>query len=235
MTRSPDSALQLPACPAPGPSRAGLLGKLMAAVRPEFRVDIYLPATDDPVLGVRECSVPGCDRAFWLLGLCSAHARRWRLRGQPDMADFLADPGPALHGRSEPGGCLVNGCQYGTAGHGICSRHRRRWEHAGRPGPAAWAATVDAVPPEIAEAMPQCRLPFLQPLDGERPQYLLQVAHHSLASAQLPAAGGVHPGRPTARQSTHRFPAPALPCAAGVAVRRAVPPPRTGQTPLRRW
>ena len=162
MTVSPQApgSLPRPAFPVPGPSRAGLLGKLVAAVRPEFRVEIYLPATDDPVLGVRECAVPGCDRAFWMLGLCSAHARRWRLRGQPDMSGFLADPGPALHGRSEPGGCLVSGCHYGSASHGICSRHRGRWERAGRPDPAAWAATVEAVPADIAETMPQCRLPF---------------------------------------------------------------------------
>ena len=33
------------------PSQTGLLEKLLAAVRPEFRVDVYLPAPDDLVLG----------------------------------------------------------------------------------------------------------------------------------------------------------------------------------------
>ena len=35
----------------PASAGGGLLGKLLAAVRPEFRVEVYLPAPDDPVLG----------------------------------------------------------------------------------------------------------------------------------------------------------------------------------------
>jgi integrase len=137
--------------------RAGLVGKLMATVRPSFRAEIYVPAGDDPVLGVRGCAVPDCDRSFWLAGLCSAHARRWQMRGRPDLEAFLAEPGPAVHGRSEPGGCTVTGCHYGTAGHGICSRHHGGWERAGRPDPLTWAAAVPAVP---AGVHPPCLLPF---------------------------------------------------------------------------
>jgi hypothetical protein len=37
---------------------AGLLAKLLAAVRPEFRVEVYVPASDDPVLGRPSCVVP---------------------------------------------------------------------------------------------------------------------------------------------------------------------------------
>ena len=56
----------------------GLLGKLLAAVRPEFRVEVYLPAPDDPVLGRPACAVPGCDRSGWEYGLCGGHSNRWR-------------------------------------------------------------------------------------------------------------------------------------------------------------
>ena len=36
-------------------TRGGLLEKLLAAVRPEFRVDVYVPDPDDPVLGRPLC------------------------------------------------------------------------------------------------------------------------------------------------------------------------------------
>src|SRR5947209_8609782 len=74
---------------------AGLLAKLLAAVRPEFRVEVYVPAPDDPVLGGPSCVVPGCDRSGWEYGLCGGHSHRWRSRGRPDLVGFLTDPGPA--------------------------------------------------------------------------------------------------------------------------------------------
>ena len=46
----------------PAAGRAGLLGKLLAAVRREFRAGILVPDPDDPVLGRRECPADGCDR-----------------------------------------------------------------------------------------------------------------------------------------------------------------------------
>ena len=46
------------AAPAAG---AGLLEKLLATVRPEFRVDVLVPSADDPVLGVPVCAVVTCD------------------------------------------------------------------------------------------------------------------------------------------------------------------------------
>lgn len=129
----------------------------MVAVRPEFRVDVLVIDPTDPVLGKRGCTVPDCDRSAWLQGLCGGHSHRWRCRDRPELAVFLADPGPPLAGRSEPGGCTVSGCHYGTSGRGLCIRHRDRWARAGKPDPAAWAAAAPAVDPS---GRPECRLPF---------------------------------------------------------------------------
>ncbi|GIF13528.1 hypothetical protein Ate01nite_35600 [Actinoplanes teichomyceticus] len=72
--------------------RAGLLEKLLAAVRAEFRTEIYRPRPDDPVFASPPCTVSDCDRPVIQSGLCNAHAIRWRQRGHPDMHAFLADP-----------------------------------------------------------------------------------------------------------------------------------------------
>lgn len=141
----------------PASGRAGLLEKLMAAVRPEFRVDVYLPANNDPVLGLRPCRVDNCDRSTGEHGLCSSHARRWRRDGCPEFTRFLAEPGPLLHGRSEPSSCTVRGCRYGTSGFGLCMRHRSKWTTAGQPDPADWAANAPTVDATDRAA---CRLPF---------------------------------------------------------------------------
>jgi len=140
------------------PSRSGLLEKLMAAVRPEFRLDILIPDQTDPVLGWRFCAVSGCDRPAHDYEMCKGHGLRWRRTpGRPNRASFLAAPGPPLRGRSEPASCTVPGCRYGTSGQGLCSRHRDRWQRAGRPNPASWAATAAAVD---AVDHAECRLPF---------------------------------------------------------------------------
>ncbi|WP_199746811.1 hypothetical protein [Amycolatopsis sp. WAC 01416] len=43
-------------------SAPGLLAKLMAAVRPEFRVDILVPERGALVFDTEPCRVPGCVR-----------------------------------------------------------------------------------------------------------------------------------------------------------------------------
>ena len=141
----------------PQPAPAGLLEKLVVVVRPQFRVDVYLPDPDDPVLGRPSCCVPDCDRSVAEHRLCSAHGHRWRVAGRPDLPVFLTDPGPPLHGRIELTACTVDGCRYGTSGLGLCMRHRDRWSHSGHPDPVAWAATVAAVVDSDHE---QCGLPF---------------------------------------------------------------------------
>lgn len=84
----------------PAAAPTGLLEKLLGAVRrPEFRVDVYVSAPDDPMLGRPACSVNGCDRSGWEYGLCPAHSNPWRAQGRPELAGFGAVPGPELNGR----------------------------------------------------------------------------------------------------------------------------------------
>jgi hypothetical protein len=140
-----------------GPSRAGLLEKLMAAVRPEFRVDVFLPDPDDPVLGYGVCSVPTCDSPNWQGSMCSGHRDRWRARGRPELSEFLANPGRPLVGRSEPQRCRVDNCRFSCTGYGMCQRHHGRWQRSGRPDPIVWAA---AAPPVASPDRRECLLPF---------------------------------------------------------------------------
>lgn len=135
--------------------RAGLLEKLLAAVRTEFRTEIYLPAPDDPVFVSAACTVADCERVVHQRGLCNGHAIRWRQRGRPPMEDFLADPGRPVRGRTLPA-CSVEGCHFGANGFGLCSRHRDRWVRSGRPDPAAW----DARPLVVDQVPAECRLMF---------------------------------------------------------------------------
>lgn len=142
--------------PSPASAGGGLLGKLLAAVRPEFRVEVYLPAPDDPVLGRPPCTVPGCDRSRWEYGLCGGNVHRWRTRGRPELAGFLADPGP-LHGRIELTHCTVPGCRFGSSGFGLCIRHRSARTRSGHPDPAAWAAGNPVI---VGVEGAECGLPF---------------------------------------------------------------------------
>jgi len=105
------------------PAPTGLVEKLLGAVGAEFRVEVYVPAPDDPVLGRPWCSVPGCDRSGWEYGLCGGHNNRWRMQGRPELAGFLADAGTALNGRRGLSHCTVAGCRFGSSGFGLCMRH----------------------------------------------------------------------------------------------------------------
>ena len=144
--------------PEKAPGRGPLLEKLMTNVRAEFRVEVFVPQPDEPVLGVKQCLVGDCDRSVSENALCSAHARRWRTSGCPEMSGFLADPGPVLTGRSEPARCVVTGCGYGVNAHGLCMRHHLQWKRAGRLDLVAWSAAAPAMSP--AAERPRCQLPF---------------------------------------------------------------------------
>ncbi|MCF7547339.1 site-specific integrase [Pseudonocardia sp. WMMC193] len=136
---------------------SGLLEKLLAELRPEFRVEVLLPDPQDPVLGYAWCEVPGCDRPAHGQGLCSGHRTRWRQRRRPPRQEFLDNPGPPLVGRRELEPCGVESCGYARASHGLCRRHALQWQRAERPPVDEWAATAAAVPDCGRRA---CRLSF---------------------------------------------------------------------------
>lgn len=54
----------------------GLLGKLMAVVRPEFRAEVVQLDPADPVFGGPLCQVPDCRRPARSRGLCLGHHSR---------------------------------------------------------------------------------------------------------------------------------------------------------------
>jgi integrase len=139
----------------------GLLEKLLAAVRPEFRADVLIFDPRDPVFGGPPCRVGDCERAARYRGMCSGHHERWIDAGRPSLAQFTAAADCRWRGRGPLLPCQVTGCFYGRDGHGLCPRHLRAWNDAGRPEPGPWlAGQVPAVPPEGARAclVPACGL-----------------------------------------------------------------------------
>jgi integrase len=134
---------QEPATEAGG--RAGLLGKLMAAVRPEFRVDIYVPERGALVFDSAPCLVPGCVRQPRTRGLCKGHYYQWKEKGRPGIEAFAAAASPEGLGRRELTACIVPGCRYGGARRGLCVRHQGFWERAGKPDRATWLAGLAPV------------------------------------------------------------------------------------------
>lgn len=129
----------------------------MAAVRPEFRVDVLVADRTDPVFGGLSCAVADCPRAGFARGICRSHYNRWQEEGCPDLEQFVASTSAAIRGHQPPGGGIVAGCRYGHCGDGLCDRHNRAWRKAGRPDPAAWAATPASALP--ATPPPGCRVP----------------------------------------------------------------------------
>jgi hypothetical protein len=130
---NPDSA-------EPGQARqyrapAGLLEKLMAAVRPEFRAEDLAFDPRDPVFGGPPCAVSGCDRPHRRQGLCTSHWQRWRGSGQLSLAEFTATAEPGWHGHLPLDSCVIAGCNYGAMGHGCATAAPSPVASRGRPGP----------------------------------------------------------------------------------------------------
>ena len=109
--------------PAVTPAAPGLLGKLMAAVRPEFRVDILVPERGALVFDTAPCRVPGCVRQPRTRGLCKGHYYVWQQEGRPDIEAFTTTASPEGLGRKELAVCVVSGCRHGGARRGLCVRH----------------------------------------------------------------------------------------------------------------
>jgi integrase len=126
---------------------AGLLEKLMAAVRPEFRAGVLTFDPRDPVFGGPPCAVPGCERPARSRNLCWGHRQRWHQAGKPDLAAFTAATSPEWSGHLPLPACQVPGCNYCQAGRGLCQMHHQQWRRAGRPGISAWRLALDYAPP----------------------------------------------------------------------------------------
>ncbi|HJT04961.1 MAG TPA: site-specific integrase [Pseudonocardiaceae bacterium] len=133
MTASPDNA------PAQHP---GLLAKLMAAVRPEFRADVIDIDPADPVFGGPPCRVPDCRRIARTRGLCIGHYNRWQDAGQPDLEQFSDSTSPLLRGHAPVAACQVPDCRFGQRSGGLCPRHWWVWDRAGKPELASWLAEL---------------------------------------------------------------------------------------------
>jgi integrase len=123
----------------------GLRGKLMAAVRPEFRAPVLRIDPADPVFGAVPCLVAGCGRAARLHELCSGHFQRWNMVGRPDKLQFIQATAALMRGNSPLRPCMTPGCGYGRNSTGLCVAHIRAWQRAGSPGRAAWLASLSPV------------------------------------------------------------------------------------------
>ena len=154
---------------------AGLLEKLMAAVRPEFRAGVLAFDPADPVFGGGTCRVSGCSRpGRGGGGLCNTCRRRWIGEGRPSMEGFSAAGPGQRHGHAPlpSGQCRVAGCGFGVRQHGLCSRHFFRWRRAGRPGPGDWAASQ----PPGDQSGPACLIGYCRVL--AHPGAQLCWVHH---------------------------------------------------------
>ena len=146
--------------PAPGGASSGLLGKLMAAVRSEFRSDVMEFSPEDPVFGGAACRVAGCAHTARGRGLCQGHLHRWADAGRPDLEQFIGSTDPRWRRQRPNQRCRVPGCGYGSARAGMCDLHAQRWHRAGRPDLHAWLAD----PPAVKQPAPEstCRIPHCQ-------------------------------------------------------------------------
>lgn len=144
----------------PGPGTGlvpGLLEKLLAEVRPEFRAEVLVIDRRDPVFGGERCLVPGCERAGRTRGLCDGHYDRWRQRGRPaDVEQFALSEDCDWYGSSPLKTCAVSWCRYGSSRKGLCARHHDAWERSGRPEVGAWMAIQ--APVEDRAVPPACKI-----------------------------------------------------------------------------
>ena len=102
---------------------------LAAAVRDEFRVDIYFPRPDDRILFGEPCSVGRCGRAGTTyasdgLRLCHGHWTRWRKDGRP-LAEWVPNAAP-LKREAFARECRVDGCPRSSMAKSMCRTHYNR-------------------------------------------------------------------------------------------------------------
>jgi integrase len=132
-----------------------MLGKLMAAVRPEFRCDELAFDPGDPVFGGGACLIAGCGRTARGRGMCAAHHDRWQAAGRPDPAAFAAAADPRWRKQMPLACCRAPGCGRGVARQGLCVRHAQARERAGRPALPQWLAAVPVTSMPAGQALCQ--------------------------------------------------------------------------------
>jgi len=119
-------------------SGSGLLERLMAAVRPEFRSRLLVFDADDTVFGGGACRVEQCRRPARGRGMCPGHLQRWVKEGRPDLEVFVAVTDPGWQRQRPNAQCRVPGCGYGSCRAGMCVLHGQQWRRAGGPDPDGW-------------------------------------------------------------------------------------------------
>jgi integrase len=134
----------VPVAAAPAVGARSWAHVLLAAVRVEFRAEVYVARPGDPVLFGPACAVAGCparglDRSAGLSRgayLCAAHAGRWRREGSPPAAKWVRRASP-LRTQRVAQACRVPGCPRAAIVAGLCQAHRKRWQQLGRPAEVA--------------------------------------------------------------------------------------------------
>jgi integrase len=145
--------------PSAVPASAGLLERLLAVVRTEFRAEMLVFPAEDPVFGGGACRVPACSRPARGRGLCQGHGLRWRKDGRPDLEVFAATTDPRWRRQRPNLACAVADCGHGSARGGLCQLHGQRWERAGRPELAPWLASCPPTPQvDVSCAIGHCPL-----------------------------------------------------------------------------
>jgi integrase len=145
----------------PSLARPGLLGKLMAVVRPEFRAEEFAFDPADPIFGGGVCLVTSCERTARSRGLCTAHHDRWTAEGRPELESFAAATDPRWRKQMPLACCLAPGCGRGVTRQGLCVRHGAAWERAGQPDPQQWSASqpeTKPLAPLVVCRVESCRL-----------------------------------------------------------------------------
>jgi integrase len=139
---------------------------ILSVLRPEFRVDRFVPAPGH-FLAPKRCAIPECPGGRHANGLCPIHSRAWSLAGRPDRGAWVADPANATVGWIAPvRRCPVDGCPHAQGAFRLCEEHRRRFTPMGVAG-ASTDEYLATHPPVITRAnaepcgFPDCRFPIL--------------------------------------------------------------------------
>jgi integrase len=150
-----------PAVGMPAPRPSGLLEKLMAAVRPEFRADDLVFDPRDQVFGGPACAVGSCDRPARSNQMCWGHRVRWDHANKPDLTEFLAATSAEWVGHRPLTSCAITDCRYGLHSRGMCQRHTRQWKRHQRPDLAGWQASGAPLAPPSPLPRP-CRIGYCE-------------------------------------------------------------------------